>query len=57
MGGREGNPANVHVLRGPGMGLNEKAVEAVKQYRFKPGTCKGKPVPVTMNVEVAFQIY
>ena len=40
----QGRPQNVHVLRGVGMGLDEKAVEAVKQYRFKPAMEGGKPV-------------
>jgi protein TonB len=47
----------VHTLRGVGMGLDEKAVEAVKQYRFKPAMEGGKPVPVELNVEVNFQIF
>jgi len=52
-----GLPENVHVSRGVGMGLDEKAVEAVKQYRFKPAMENGKPVPVELNVEVNFQIF
>ena len=52
-----GNPQNVHTLRGVGMGLDEKAVEAVKQYRFKPAMEGGKPVAVELNVEVNFQIF
>jgi protein TonB len=53
----QGRPQNVHVLRGVGMGLDEKAVEAVKQYRFKPAMEAGKPVAVQLNVEVNFQIF
>jgi protein TonB len=52
-----GLPENVHILRGVGMGLDEKAVEAVKQYRFKPAMMGGKPVAVEVNVEVNFQIF
>ncbi len=52
-----GNPTHVRVERGVGMGLDEKAVEAVRQYRFKPATEGGKPVPVEMNIEVNFQIF
>lgn len=51
-----GMPRNVHVLRGVGMGLDEKAVEAVKQYKFLPAMEGGKPVAVELNVEVNFQI-
>jgi periplasmic protein TonB len=52
-----GRPQNVHVLHGVGMGLDEKAVQAVKQYRFLPAMENGKPVPVALNVEVNFQIF
>jgi len=52
-----GKPQNVHVTKGVGMGLDEKAVEAVKQYRFKPATENGKPVAVFENVEVNFKIF
>lgn len=52
-----GRPQNVHVLRGVGMGLDESAVNAVKQYMFKPAMEDGKPVPVQLNVEVNFQIF
>ena len=52
-----GMPQNVHILRGVGMGLDEKAVDAVRQYRFKPAMESGHPVPVQVNVEVNFQIF
>src|ERR1017187_3410311 len=54
---QNGNPQNVHLLRGVGMGLDEKAIEAVKQYKFKAARYNGKPVPVQLNVEVNFQIF
>ena len=53
----EGRPSHVRVLRGIGMGLDERALAAVKQYRFKPAMRAGKPVTVEMNVEVDFQIF
>jgi periplasmic protein TonB len=53
----QGNPQRVQVVRHLGMGLDEKAVEAVKQYRFKAATLQGKPVPVEVNIEVNFRIY
>lgn len=53
----QGHPVHVRVLRGIGMGLDEKAVEAVKRYKFKPAMENGHPVPVEMNVEVNFQIF
>lgn len=53
----DGKPRNVHVLRGVGMGLDEKAVEAVQQYKFKPALKDGKPVAVYVNIDVTFQIF
>jgi periplasmic protein TonB len=53
----KGNPSHVHVIRGIGMGLDEKAVAAVKLYRFKPAMENGKPVTVEMNIEVTFNIF
>jgi protein TonB len=54
-----GNPQNVHVTRTLGMGLDEKAVEAVQKYKFKPAVDQktGKPVPVMVSVEVRFRLY
>jgi protein TonB len=52
-----GNPTHVRVVRGMGMGLDEKAIEAVKQYRFKPAMENGRPVTVEMYVIVNFQIF
>jgi protein TonB len=53
----QGHPTHVRVLRGIGLGLDEKAVESVRQYRFKPAMENGKPVVVEMQVEVNFQIF
>lgn len=54
----QGNPQNVHVVRALGMGLDEKAMEAVRKYKFKPAMKDGKtPVPVMVNVEVNFRLY
>jgi len=54
-----GNPQNVHVTRTLGMGLDEKAVEAVQKYKFKPAIEQktGKGVPVMVSVEVRFRLY
>jgi protein TonB len=53
----QGNPQRVQVVRHLGMGLDQRAVAAVRQYRFKPATLQGKPVPVEVNIEVNFRIY
>jgi protein TonB len=52
-----GNPSHVRVVRGVGMGLDEKAVEAVRQYKFKPAMLNGKPVKVDLNIVVDFEIF
>jgi TonB family protein len=54
---KQGLPADIKVVRHLGMGLDEKAVEAVKQYRFKPAMYHGHPVAVKMIVEVLFHLY
>jgi protein TonB len=52
-----GNPSHIRVVRGVGMGLDEKAVEAVRQYKFKPAMKDGKPVKVDMYIDVDFRIF
>lgn len=53
----KGLPQNPRVIQPIGMGLDEKALEAVKQYRFKPAMLDGHPVPVMIDVVVDFHIY
>jgi periplasmic protein TonB len=53
-----GNPQNPHVVRPLGMGLDDKALEAVRKYRFKPAQKRdGTKVPVMITVEVNFRLY
>ncbi len=52
----EGVPRDMHVVRGLGMGLDEKALEAVSAWRFRPGTRGGKPVAAPTQVVVNFRI-
>jgi protein TonB len=52
----DGTPSHVRVVRGVGMGLDEKAVEAVRKYRFRPATKDGKPVAVDLYIDVNFEI-
>jgi TonB family protein len=71
-----GQPQNVHIVRGMGIGpdgrpdpkfkkawrkaadgMNQSAVDAVKQYKFKPAMENGRPVAVYLNVEVNFGIF
>jgi len=54
----QGNPQNPRVVRPLGMGLDEKAMEAVRKYKFKPALKDGHiPVPVMITVEVNFRLY
>jgi TonB family protein len=54
----QGNPQNIHVVRALGMGLDEKAIEAIRQYKFRPALKNGTtPVPVQITVEVDFHLY
>lgn len=54
----QGNPQNPRVVRALGMGLDEKALEAVRKYKFKPALLNGRtPVPVMITVEVNFRLY
>ncbi len=53
----QGMPQHIRVVRNLGMGLDEKAVDAVKQYKFKPAMKDGHPVPVEINIEVNFQLF
>jgi protein TonB len=53
---RDGTVGEVKVLRGLRGGLSERAVEAVKQWRFSAGRMKGVPVDVVVQVGVEFKL-
>jgi len=55
--GPDGRVHGVEIRRSLGMGLDEKAIEAVKTWRFEPGKKDGQPVSVIVNVEVNFRLY
>jgi outer membrane biosynthesis protein TonB len=46
----------LRVVKGIGLGLDEKAIEAVTKWRFKPGLKDGKPVVVAAHIEVNFRL-
>lgn len=50
----DGSVEILNVTRGLGYGLDEKAIECIKQWEFKPGTKDGTPVDVRAQVEVNF---
>jgi periplasmic protein TonB len=53
----QGNPQSPKVMRSLGMGLDERAIEAVRKYKFKPAMKDGKtPVPVRITLVVNFRL-
>ncbi len=55
--GEDGVPSDVKLVRGLGMGLDEKAVECLQQWRFKPATNYfNEPVSTKVTVEMNFRL-
>lgn len=52
----EGNVTDIEVLKPLQYGLDETAVEALRQWKYKPGKRDGQPVPVLMTVSVSFRL-
>ena len=52
----DGAAHNIRVLRSLGLGLDEKAVEAIKKWKFSPGRKDGKPVRVAAQIQVSFRL-
>jgi TonB family protein len=53
---RDGSVGDVKVLKGLGAGLEDRAVQAVQQWRFSPATRLGTPVDVIVEVAVEFKL-
>ena len=51
-----GQPQNLRIRQSLGLGLDERAVDAVKRWRFRAGTADGKPVVTEAVVEVNFRL-
>jgi protein TonB len=54
---QQGNPQNIRVVRHLGMGLDEKAIAAVRQYKFHPAMYQGHPVAVQIVIDVDFHLH
>ena len=53
---RDGSVGDVRITKGLGGGLNERAAQAVRQWRFAPATRLGSPVDVIVEVGVEFRL-
>jgi TonB family protein len=51
-----GQVVNLRVARSLGLGLDQKAIDAVKRWRFKPAMKDGRPIGVEVQVEVNFRL-
>jgi len=54
--GTDGLAYNMKAIRGLGLGLDEKAIDAISQWKFKPGSKNGQPVTVMATIEVNFRL-
>lgn len=52
----DGRPTDVRIIRPLGMHLDENALQAVMQYRFKPGILHGRPTPMRISISVPFRL-
>jgi TonB family protein len=53
----QGRPRDIRVVRGLGFGLDAKAIDAVRQWKFQPAMKDGHPVNVQISVEVGFKLF
>jgi TonB family protein len=52
----KGNARDLRVIRPLGLGLDQKAIEAVNKWKFRPGMKDGHPVSVQATIEVNFRL-
>jgi protein TonB len=55
--GKDGHTYNIRVGQSLGLGLDEKAIEAVNRWRFRPATLNGQPVATQIAIQVDFHLY
>lgn len=53
---KEGVPTNIQIVKSLGLGLDEKAIEAVSRWKFRPGQKDGQPVNVLASIQVNFKL-
>jgi len=54
--GLDGRPSNIRIVRGAGLGLDERAVDAVRKWRFRPALAGDRPVVAPAMVELGFHL-
>jgi len=54
--GIDGTPSDIKVIKGLGKGLDEKAIECFKKWRFSPAMRNGEPIPMSSQVAIIFQL-
>lgn len=54
--GEDGTPKNLQIVHSLGLGLDEKAIEAVSRWKFKPASRNGRPVRAPATIEVNFRL-
>ncbi len=54
--GTDGNARDIKVVRSLGKGLDEKAIDAIKSWKFEPGTKDGVPAATQIDIEVTFRL-
>lgn len=52
----KGNLTDLHVIKSLGMGLDERAIEAIKTWKFEPAYKDGKPVAAKLILQVSFHL-
>jgi TonB family protein len=53
---RNGYVTEARILKSLPLGLDQSALQAIRQWRFKPGTLNGSPVPVLYNLTIQFHL-
>jgi TonB family protein len=54
--GADGVPSDIKLVRGLGKGLDQKAIECLASWRFKPATLHGEPAPPKVSVDMTFRL-
>lgn len=54
--GADGTPRNFNITRSLGLGLDEAAIDAIRQWQFAPGMKDGNPVAVVATIEISFNL-